>query len=100
MSISGFLSDREILEIVGKDLLIDPFTSAMLRPSSIRLRLDSTFLVMRKNGEKPIDTRSSDTRECFDRVDTGDEPFLLRPQTFVLAASLEKLASRQASRDC
>lgn len=86
----GVLSDQGIRKILGKELIIDPFDPINLRPSSHRLRLDTIFLVMKK-GEEPIDTRSSDTQEWFDRVETNGSPFLLKPRTFVLAASLEKI---------
>jgi deoxycytidine triphosphate deaminase len=87
---SGVLSDHEIRKMVGKYLMIEPFESAMIRPSSIRLRLDSSFLVMRERGDA-IDTRSSDTKEWFERVETGGGHFLLQPRTFVLGASLERI---------
>lgn len=82
------LSDQDIKAAVGKDLFVEPFDPAMLRPSSIRLRLGSSFLIMRDQGH-PIDTQASDTRDWFTRVETDGKSFVLQPGTFVLAESLE-----------
>lgn len=88
------LSDQDIKQAIGKRLVIEPFDLSMLRPSSIRLRLGSVFMVMIAR-DHPIDTQASDTREWFEHVDTGDKPFILPPHTLVLAESLEKIGLKR-----
>src|SRR6266436_6525111 len=87
---SSVLSDQDIQKAVGQEILIEPFDPSMIRPSSIRLRIGSTFLMM-LNSNQPIDTQASDTLEYFKQIDTNGEPFVLPPKTLVLAPSFEKI---------
>lgn len=86
------LSDKDIrAEIDAGNLGIAPYSSSMIQPSSIDVRLDRYFLVFENHRydhidpsrEQPHMTRTVATRE--------DEPFILHPKEFVLASTLEEV---------
>jgi dCTP deaminase len=84
------LSDRDIRAALeaGK-VLIRPYDSVDLQPSSVDLHLDRTFRVFRNNRYPYIDVRQPqpDLTELL-RVE-DDEPFILHPGEFVLGQTLE-----------
>jgi dCTP deaminase len=86
------LSDRTIrAEIEAGRILIDPFDSALVQPSSIDLRVDSRFRVFHNARYPYIDVRQP-MEELTELVQIeGDEPFILHPGEFVLGQTLERV---------
>ncbi|MFX1517683.1 MAG: dCTP deaminase [Promethearchaeota archaeon] len=87
------LSYQDILTAIeSKEILISPFDKSAVGPCSIDLKLGDTFLVFhhgrlfRPNDRKAILKNS----EVF-RIEK-DEAFLLSPNQFVLASTLEKIS--------
>jgi len=84
------LSDRDIrAALESGDVLIRPYDSVDLQPSSVDLHLDRTFRVFRNNRYPYIDVRQPqpDLTELL-RIE-DDEPFILHPGEFVLGQTLE-----------
>jgi dCTP deaminase len=84
------LSDKDITAAIAESrILIRPYDSADLQPSSIDLHLDRQFRVFRNNRYAFIDVRSPqpDLTELLSVTD--DEPFVLHPGEFVLGQTLE-----------
>ena len=87
------LSDRSIRDAVDAgDLVIDPFEPANVQPSSIDLRIDRYFRVFRNHTQRVIDVKD-DQENLTELVEVVDEedPFILHPGEFVLAATLERV---------
>ena len=84
------LSDRDIgAAIQAGRVVIRPYDSTDLQPSSVDLHLDRTFRVFRNNRYAFIDVRQPqpDLTEML-RIE-NDEPFILHPGEFVLGQTLE-----------
>jgi dCTP deaminase len=84
------LSDRDIsAAIEAGRVVIRPYDSTDLQPSSVDLHLDRTFRVFRNNRYAFIDVRQPqpDLTEML-RIE-NDEPFILHPGEFVLGQTLE-----------
>jgi dCTP deaminase len=89
------LSDNEILKAIeeGK-IAIDPYDSDLVGPCSIDLRLDSVFRVY--DSGPTVDFQSADSVDQSTRiVDTGGEPFKIRPGQFILGQTAESLSVSQ-----
>lgn len=86
------LSDGEILEAVSRgEIKILPFNSDNIGPCSVDLTLSDEFVVFK--GSKLIDPKDRGTLvKNTEIVKTGNNPFILKPQQFVLASTREKLA--------
>ena len=84
------LSDRDIrTELENGRVVIRPYDSHDLQPSSVDLHLDLSFRVFRNNRYPFIDVRAPqpDLTELLTVDD--DEPFILHPGEFVLGQTLE-----------
>ncbi|GIL30816.1 dCTP deaminase [Actinocatenispora comari] len=84
------LSDRDLAkEIDGDRLRLDPYDPALIQPSSIDVRLDRWFRVFNNSRYTHIDpARQQDDLTSLREVPDG-EPFVLHPNEFVLASTLE-----------
>lgn len=87
------LSDAEIARLVRRgELGIDPFEPALLGPTSLDLRLASNFLLFRTAHRPYVDVRLP-AEGLYEQVEAApDEPFVLQPGAFALAATLERLS--------
>lgn len=86
------LSDRSLREAIDAgDLVIDPLDTDAIQPSSIDIRLDRRFRVFHHAKHPYIDVRKpmDDLTELIEVKD--DEPFILHPGEFVLAATYEEV---------
>ena len=84
------LSDRDIrAEIAAGRVGVEPFTEAMIQPSSVDVRLDRYFRVFENHKYSVIDpsVEQPDLTRAVESV--GDEPFILHPGEFVLASTYE-----------
>lgn len=89
------LSDTDILRAMKDgDLLISPFCTEQLQPSSVDLTLDRHFKLMEANGSShrldPYEPLPDDV--FFDVVVPEGDYFLLRPHTFALASTVERIS--------
>ncbi|BCJ26866.1 dCTP deaminase [Actinocatenispora sera] len=84
------LSDRDLAkEIDNGRLRLDPYDPALIQPSSIDVRLDRWFRVFNNSRYTHIDpARQQDDLTSLREVPDG-EPFVLHPNEFVLASTLE-----------
>jgi dCTP deaminase len=84
------LSDRDLAkEIESGRLVLEPYESALVQPSSIDVRLDRWFRVFNNSRYTHIDpARQQDDLTSLREV-ADDEPFVLHPSEFVLASTLE-----------
>ena len=84
------LSDRDIrAEITAGRVKVEPFTEAMVQPSSVDVRLDRFFRVFEKHKYSVIDP-SIEQPDLTREVAVGaDEFFILHPGEFVLASTYE-----------
>ena len=84
------LSDRDIRkEIESERVVIDPFESVMIQPSSIDVRMDRYFRVFENHRYPHIDPAvdQSDLTRVVEAQ--GEEPFILHPGEFVLGSTFE-----------
>jgi dCTP deaminase len=86
------LSDRTIkAEIAAGRLVFDPYDEALVQPSSVDVRVDSSFRVFHNSRHPYIDVRQPmDGLTELVKVDEG-EPFVLHPGEFVLGQTLERV---------
>jgi dCTP deaminase len=86
------LSDRTIREeITSGRLIVDPLDLDCIQPASIDLHLDRVFRVFRLSHRAHIDVREP-VEALTEVVEIDDEtPFLLQPDEFVLASTLETI---------
>lgn len=87
------LSDRDLRILIEEgSLVIDPFDSDSIQPSSIDLRVGNQFRVFANSRYPYIDVR--DPMEGLTEVVEAreDEPFILHPGEFVLGSTLERVA--------
>jgi dCTP deaminase len=84
------LSDRDIkAEIAAGRVALEPYTEAMIQPSSIDVRLDRWFRVF-ENHKYPYIDPSQEQPELTRMIEPeGDEPFVLHPGEFVLGSTFE-----------
>jgi len=84
------LSDRDIrAEITASRVKVEPFTEAMVQPSSVDVRLDRFFRVFENHKYSVIDP-SIEQPDLTREVAVGaDEFFILHPGEFVLASTYE-----------
>jgi dCTP deaminase len=83
-------SDRTIKEAVAAGrIVIDPFDSTMVQPSSVDLRCDSTFRVFENHRYALIDPKAPQEDLTTAVVASEDDPFILHPGEFVLGSTLE-----------
>jgi dCTP deaminase len=84
------LSDGDIrTEIESGRVVIDPFESVMIQPSSIDVRIDRYYRVFENHRYPHIDpmVEQADLTRLVEP--DGDEPFILHPGEFVLASTYE-----------
>jgi deoxycytidine triphosphate deaminase len=86
------LSDRDIrAELTAGRIVIDPFETDAVQPSSVDLHLSNRFRVFRNNRTAVIDPREEQP-ELTELVEiSGDDPFILHPGEFVLGATFERI---------
>ncbi|MHA2075271.1 MAG: dCTP deaminase [Candidatus Hodarchaeales archaeon] len=86
------LSNQDICaKIDEKEIIINPFNKNSVGPCSVDLTLGDCFLVFRHG----YVFRPNDTEKIIKNsevIHTEGEPFLLSPNQFVLAQTLEKIA--------
>lgn len=84
------LSDRTIRKLrATRAIVIEPFVEDQLQPASYDVRLADEFLVFDNTITKQIDPRI-DAQPYMRKVKvTEDEPFILHPGEFALAATQE-----------
>ena len=87
------LSDRSIREeIEGGRIVIDPFDERLIQPSSVDVRVDSSFRVFHNSRYPYIDVRQpmDDLTELVE-IQGDEQPFILHPGEFVLGQTLERV---------
>ncbi|WP_293697904.1 dCTP deaminase [uncultured Agrococcus sp.] len=84
------LSDRDIrARLEAGSIALDPFDPSMVQPSSVDVRLDRGFRLF-DNHRYPFIDPAADQPELTRLVDVvDDEPFILHPGEFALAATYE-----------
>ncbi len=84
------LSDRDIrAQVDAGRVVLEPWDSAMVQPSSVDVRLDRLFRLF-DNHKYPVIDPAQDQSDLTRLVDVGpDEPFVLHPGEFVLGATHE-----------
>ena len=84
------LSDHHIAEKINTgQIIIKPFDSIDLQPSSVDLHLDRSFRVFHNNRYPFIDVRIAQPDLTELLVVNEDEPFILHPDEFVLGQTRE-----------
>jgi dCTP deaminase len=86
------LSDRTIrAEIDAGRIVIEPFDSSLVQPSSVDVRVDRRFRVFHNARYPFIDVRQP-MEDLTDLVEVPDDkPFILHPGEFVLGQTLERV---------
>lgn len=86
------LSDKTIREeIEAGRIVVDPYDEGMIQPSSIDVRVDSSYRVFNNTRYPYIDVKQP-MEDLTELVRTEvDEPFILHPGEFVLGQTLEKV---------
>lgn len=86
------LSDRSIREqIASGRIVIEPFEAQHVQPSSVDLRLASSFLVFRNTRRAYLDVKQP-AEELMERIEVhGQEPIVVHPSEFVLGSTLERV---------
>jgi dCTP deaminase len=86
------LSDRTIREQIDAGrIVIDPFDSACVQPSSVDLHVDSQFRVF-ANSRYPFIDVKEEMPDLTELVEVKpDEPFILHPGEFVLGSTAERV---------
>ena len=87
------LSDRSIRDALQSGrIVIDPLGDAAVQPSSVDLRLDSTFRVFRNHTRRVIDV-AEDQADLTEQVEVAlGDAFILHPGEFALGATLERVS--------
>ena len=84
------LSDRDIrAEVTAGRVKVEPFTEAMVQPSSVDVRLDRFFRVFENHKYSVIDPSTEQPELTREVAVTADEFFILHPGEFVLASTYE-----------
>jgi len=86
------LSDRDIRAALDAGrVVIEPLADSAIRPSSVDLRADGSFLVFANHRYPYIDVRAEQP-ELTELVKVDeDEPFILHPGEFVLGSTYERV---------
>jgi dCTP deaminase len=84
------LSDRDIhAELESKRVILDPFDTTMVQPSSVDVRIDRYFRLF-DNHKYPVIDPAQEQPELTRLVEVvPDEAFVLHPGEFVLASTYE-----------
>jgi len=84
------LSDRDIkAEIQAGRVKVEPFTDAMVQPSSVDVRLDRFFRIFENHKYSVIDPSIEQVDLTREVAVAADEFFILHPGEFVLASTYE-----------
>ena len=84
------LSDRDIrASIESGRVALDPYDPGMVQPSSVDVRLDRLFRVFENHRYPHIDPREEQPDLTRLVEPEADEPFILHPGEFALAATYE-----------
>jgi dCTP deaminase len=84
------LSDRDIRAELGlKRVVLEPFDSEMVQPSSVDVRLDRFFRVFENHRYPHIDPAENQPDLTRPVEPVGREPFILHPGEFVLGSTYE-----------
>ncbi len=84
------LSDKTIKELVkSKKLVISPFSSDLVQPSSYELRLANTFRVFKNTKQAYLDVRQPVGNFMELIKVSADEPVIVHPGAFILAETME-----------
>jgi dCTP deaminase len=84
------LSDRDIrAQIAEKRVGIEPFSDAMIQPSSVDVRLDKFFRVFENHKYEVIDPALEQPELTREIIAEDGEAFILHPGEFVLASTYE-----------
>ena len=85
------LSDKDIRDAIDNGRLgIEPFAPELIQPSSVDVRIDKYFRVFNNSKYTHIDPKLEMPDLTTEVEVPEDEPFVLHPGEFVLAATLEK----------
>lgn len=82
------LSDRDLKQRLGNDLVIKPLNPEQIGPSSIDLTLGNKFRVFKQLSKTHIDPDKDKNSDNFTEVLTVDE-FVIHPGEFVLGTTKE-----------
>ncbi len=87
------LSDRSIRAAIDEGrILVDPLAEDAVQPSSVDVRLDTSFRVFANHKYPYIDVREAQP-DLTDLIEVPEgEAFVLHPGEFVLGATLERIA--------
>jgi len=84
------LSDRDIrVELDSGRVVVEPFSEAMIQPSSIDVRLDRWFRVFENHKYSFIDPQTEQPELTRLLEPEGNEGFILHPGEFVLGSTYE-----------
>ena len=84
------ISDRDIrAEIAAGRVKVEPFTEAMVQPSSVDVRLDRFFRVFENHKYEVIDPSKEQPELTREVAVAPNEFFILHPGEFVLASTYE-----------
>ena len=84
------ISDRDIrAEITAGRVKVEPFTEAMVQPSSVDVRLDRFFRTFENHKYEVIDPSKEQPDLTREVAVAPDEFFILHPGEFVLASTYE-----------
>jgi dCTP deaminase len=85
-------SDRSIKEALADGRIeIDPLDESFIQPSSVDLRVDSSFRVFENHKYPHIDPRAAQEDLTTVVEPTDGDPFILHPGEFVLGATFERV---------
>jgi dCTP deaminase len=82
------LSDRDLKERVGKDIIVRPMEPDQIGPSSIDLSLGNKWRIFKQLTKTHIDPSKDKDTDEFTEVVTADE-FVIHPGEFVLGTTKE-----------
>ena len=87
------LSDRDLLaEINAGNIIIEPFDSACVQPSSIDVKVSNLFRVFRNHTAAVLDVKQ-DLTGLTELVEVAEgDAFMLHPGEFALGSTLERVA--------
>ena len=84
------ISDRDIrAEITAGRVKVEPFTEAMVQPSSVDVRLDRFFRTFENHKYEVIDPSLEQSELTREVAVAPDDFFILHPGEFVLASTYE-----------
>ena len=95
------LSDKDIkAQITQCRVKVEPFTEAMVQPSSVDVRLDRFFRVFENHKYSVIDPSIEQPDLTREVAVATDEHFILHPGEFVLASTYEVITLPDDIRSC